>query len=123
MITDATVGAFLVGRHPDFAPLHDAHLEAWGTEPSARYLLFQCFSQEFLVPRLRTGTLEERGSLFDTIERLLTDGDTLIEDAVDHEVIDELVYVGYRLKDDPADVTGAGPRTMARIVRTRDWRP
>ena len=123
MITDANVGAFLTKRHPDFAPLYQQHLDDWGTESPWRYFLLQTFVREFMVPKLRTGTPEERTALFDTVEQLLTDGDTLIDDAVDNEIIDELVYVGYTLKDDPVDVSGAGPRTMERIVRTRDWRP
>jgi hypothetical protein len=57
------------------------------------------------------------------VEQLLTEGDSLIDDAVDNEIIDELVYVGYVLKDDPVDLTGAGPHTTERIIRTRDWRP
>lgn len=123
MITDANVGAFLTERHPDFTPLYQSHLVNHGPEPWTRYLLFQAFAREFLVPGLRTGTPEERTALFDTVEQLLTDGDTLIDDAVDNEIIDELVYVGYTVKDDPVDLTGAGPRTTERIVRTRDWRP
>lgn len=123
VITDANVGAFLSQRHPDFAPIYEAHVNRWGTEPPMRYVLFQRFAREFMVPKLRTGTAEERMALFDTVEQLLADGDTLIDDAVDNEIIDELVYVGYTLKDDPVDLTGAGPRTTERIVRTRDWRP
>ncbi|NUR03758.1 MAG: hypothetical protein HOY79_46790 [Streptomyces sp.] len=123
MITDANVGAFLTERHPDFAPLYQSHLVNHGAEPWTRYLLFQAFAREFLVPRLRSGTAEERTELFDTVEQLLADGDTLIDDAVDNEIIDELVYAGYVVKDDPVDVTGAGPLTTERIVRTRDWRP
>jgi hypothetical protein len=123
MITDANVGAFLTGRHPDFTHLYQSHLDDWGTESSARYLLLMTFAREFMAPLLRTGTPEERTSLFNTVEQLLTEGDSLIDDAVDNEIIDELVYVGYVLKDDPVDLTGAGPHTTERIIRTRDWRP
>jgi hypothetical protein len=123
VITDANVGAFLSQRHPDFTPVYEAHVNRWGTETPMRYVLFQRFAREFMVPRLRTGTAEERALLFDTVEQLLTDGDTLIDDAVDNEIIDELVYVGHTLKEDPVDLTGAGPRTAERIARTRDWRP
>ncbi|NUP48085.1 MAG: hypothetical protein HOW97_12335 [Catenulispora sp.] len=124
MITDATVGRYLTERHPDFAPLYQAHLDDWGTDPSSRYFLFQVFAREFMVPLLRTGTPEERAHLFGTVEQLLADGDTLIDDAVDNEIIDELVYVGYVVKDEPAvDLTGAGRLTAERIARTRDWRP
>jgi len=123
MITDANVGEFLTQRHPDFAPLYQSHLDVWGTDPSARYILLRTFAEEFMTPRLRTGSPEERTRLFDTVEQLLTDGDSLIDDAADHQLIDELVYAGYTIKDDPLDLTGAGPETTARIVRTRDWRP
>ena len=123
MITDANVGAFLTERHPDFAPFYKSHLESHGAEPWTRYLLFQTFAREFMVPQLRTGTTEDRVALFDTVERLLTDGDSLIEDAVDNEVIDELVYVGYVVKDDPVDINGVGPRTAERVARTHNWRP
>ena len=123
VITDDNVGAFLSTRHPDFAPIYESHVKRWGTEPPMRYVLFQRFAREFMIPRLRTGSAEERAQLFNTVEQLLTDGDTLIDDAVDNEIIDELVYVGYTLKDDPVDLTGAGPRTTERITRTRDWRP
>lgn len=123
MITDANVGAFLTERHPDFAPLFKSHLGSHGAAPWTRYLLFQTFAREFMIPRLRTGTTEDRAALFDTVERLLTHGDTLIEDAVDNEVIDELVYVGYVVKDDPIDITGVGPRTAERVARTHNWRP
>ncbi|MEY9932080.1 hypothetical protein ABH926_006729 [Catenulispora sp. GP43] len=87
------------------------------------YFLFQVFAREFMVPRLRTGTAEERAALFDTVEQGLADGDVLIDDAVDNEIIDELVYVGHTLRDDPVDLTGAGPLTTERIDRTRNWRP
>jgi hypothetical protein len=123
MITDANVGAFLTERHPDFAPLYKSHLDSHGAEPWMRYLLFQTFAREFMIPRLRTGTAEDRAALFDTVEQLLTHGNTLIEDAVDNEVIDELVYVGYVAKDDPIDVAGVGPRTAERVARTHNWRP
>lgn len=124
MITDANVGQYLIERHPDFAPLYQAHLNDWGTDPSSRYFLFQVFAREFMVPLLKTGTPEERTAMFGTIEQLLTDGDTLIDDAVDNEIIDELVYVGHAVKDEPVvDLTGAGPLTTERIARTRDWRP
>lgn len=123
MITDTNVGDFLSQRHPDFAPAYKEHVEHWGTEPAMRYALLQRFAQEFMVPRLRTGCAEERARLFDTVEQLLTDGDVLIDDAVDHEISDEFVYVGYRLKDDPVDLTGAGPLATERIDRTRNWRP
>jgi len=123
MITDANVGAFLTERHPDFAPLYQSHLVNHGAEPWTRYLLFQAFAREFLVPRLRAGTPEERAALFDTVEQLLTDGDTLIDDAVDNEIIDELVYVSHVVKDDPIDITGVGPRTAERVARTHNWRP
>ncbi|MEY9935657.1 hypothetical protein ABH926_010339 [Catenulispora sp. GP43] len=123
MITDANVGEFLTQRHPDFAPLYQSHLDVWGTDPSARYILLRTFAEEFMTPQLRTGSPEERTRLFDTVEQLLTDGDSLIDDAADHQIIDELVYVGYTLKDDPVDLTGAGAETTARIARTRDWRP
>ena len=69
-----------------------------------------------MITRLRTGSAEERAQLFNTVEQLLTDGDTLIDDAVDNEIIDELVYLGYSLKDDPVDLSGAGPRTTERIT-------
>lgn len=123
MITDANVGDFLSQRHPDFAPVYEGHVRRWGTEVPMRYVLFQRFAREFLVPRLRTGSAEERAALFDTVEQLLADGDVLIDDAVDNEIIDELVYVGHTLKDDPVDLSGAGPLTTERIDRTRDWRP
>jgi hypothetical protein len=123
MITDANVGEFLTQRHPDFAPLYQSHLDVWGTDPSARYILLRTFAEEFMTPRLRTGPPDEQTRLFDTVEQLLTDGDSLIDDAADHQLIDELIHVGYTLKDDPVDLTGAGPETTARIVRTRDWRP
>jgi len=123
MITDANVGEFLTQRHPEFAPLYQSHIDVWGTDPSARYILLRTFAEEFMTPRLRTGSPEERTRLFDTVEQLLTDGDSLIDDAADHQLIDELVYAGYTIKDDPLDLTGAGPETTARIVRTRDWRP
>lgn len=123
MITDTNVGEFLTQRHPNFAPLYQSHLDVWGTDPSARYILLRTFAEEFMTPRLRTGSPEERTRLFDTVEQLLTDGDSLIDDAADHQIIDELVYAGYTLKDDPLDLTGAGPETTARILRTRDWRP
>lgn len=123
MITDANVGRFLTGRHPDFAPLYESHVDDWGTDPSMRYFLFQVFAREFVVPLLRTGTAEQRTALFETIEQLLADSDPLIDDAVDNEIIDELVYVGHVLKDDPVDLTGAGPLTTGRVERTRTWRP
>lgn len=123
MITDANVGTFLSQRHPDFAPDYEAHVQRWGTEVPMRYVLLQRFAREFMVPRLKTATAEERALLFDTVEQLLTTGDTLIDDAVDHEIIAELVYAGCTLKDYPVDLTGAGPETTTRIVRTRDWRP
>ncbi|WP_194925785.1 hypothetical protein [Catenulispora pinisilvae] len=123
MITDANVGAFLTERHPDFAPLYQSHLDSHGAEPWTRYLLFQTFAREFMVPRLRTGATEERMALFDTVEQLLAHGDTLIDDAVDHEIIAELVYVAYVLKENPVDLAGAGPLATERIVRTRDWQP
>jgi hypothetical protein len=123
VITDANAGAFLSQRHPDFAPVYEAHVKRWGTEVPMRYVLFQRFAREFLVPRLRTAPAAERARLFDTVEQLLADGDELIDDAVDNEIIDELVYVGYTLKDDPVDLTGAGPLTTERIDRTRNWRP
>ena len=122
MITDANVGAFLTERHPDFAPLYKSHLDVHGAEPWTRYLLFQTFAREFMVPRLRTGTTEDRQALFDTVEHLLTHGDSLIEDALDNEVIDELVYVAY-VVEDPVDITGVGPRTAERVARTHNWRP
>jgi len=123
MITDANVGEFLTQRHPEFAPLYQSHLDVWGKDPSARYILLRTFAEEFMTPRLRTGSPEERTRLFDTVEQLLTDGDSLIDDAADHQIIDELVYAGYTIKDDPLDLTGAGTETTARIVRTRDWQP
>lgn len=76
-----------------------------------------------MTPLLRTRSPEERQQLFDTAELLLTEGDKLIDDAADHQIIDKLVYVGHTLKDDPVDITGAGTETQARIDRTRDWRP
>ena len=42
-----------------------------------RYLLFSSFAREFMVPRLRTGSTEERALLLDTIEQLLADGNAL----------------------------------------------
>jgi len=123
MITGANVGTFLTQRHPDFAPIYQAHVEWWGTENPALYILLQRFAREFLIPRLRTGTAEERAQLFDTVEQLFANGDDLVDDLIDNQVIDELVYAGYTLKDDPLDLTGAGPETTARIVRTRDWQP
>ena len=123
MITDANAGQYLTERHPDFAPLYQVHLDDWGTDPSTRYFLFQVFAREFMVPKLRTGSAEERTALFETVEQLLADGDSLIDDAVDNEIIDELVYVGYTLKDDPVDLTGVGALTRERIDRTRNWPP
>ena len=124
MITDANAGAFLSRRHPDFGPIYQNHVEHWGTEVPMRYVLFQRFAREFMVPLLRTGSAEERAQLFDTLEQLLADGDTLIEDAVDHEIIDELVYVGYHLKGEAAvDLTGVGPLAAKEIDKTRSWQP
>ena len=124
MITDADVGAFLSQRHPSFAPVCKKHVERWGTEVPMRYLLFSRFAREFMVPLLRTGSVAERTHLFDTVEQLLADGDILIEDGVDHQIIDELVYVGYHLKGEAAvDLTGVGPLAAERIERTRSWRP
>ncbi|WP_194920352.1 DUF7674 family protein [Catenulispora rubra] len=123
MITDANVGAFLSKRHPDFAPTYAAHVSRWGTENPMLYVLLQRFAREFMIPRLRTGTAEERTQLFDTVEQLFTDGDSFIDDLADNQIIDELVYAGHTLKDDPVDLTGAGPITTERITRTRDWRP
>lgn len=123
MINDANVGDFLSQRHPDFAPTYAAHVERWGTENPLLYDLFRRFAQEYLIPRLRTDTAEERALLFDTVEQLLTDGDDLIDDIVDNQIIDELVYQHYTVKDDPIGLTGAGPLTIERIIRTHDWRP
>ncbi|MBS2531588.1 hypothetical protein KGQ20_02255 [Catenulispora sp. NF23] len=123
MITDANVGQFLTERHPDFAPLYQAHLNDWGTDPSTRYVLLRTFAEEFMTPRLRTGSPEERARLFDTVEQLLADSDSLIDDAVDHQIIGELIDAGYTLKENPVDLTGAGPATTERINRTRNWRP
>ena len=124
MINDANVGDFLTQRHPDFAPLYQSHLDVWGTDPSARYILLRTFAGEFMTPRLRTGSPEERTRLFDTVEQLLTDGDELIDDAADHQIIDELVYVGYHLKGEAAvDLIGVSPLAAERVDRTRNWRP
>ena len=122
-ITDANVGQFLTERHPGFTAQYEAHLADFGTDSSARYFLLRRFS-EYMIPLLGSGPADERAALFGTVEQLLTNGDELIQDAVDHDVIAELVFYCYVQRESPApDLTGAGPETTARIVRTRDWRP